>query len=693
VHTGVVPLFSLPVRGAQAFGRTFAAAARSKRPSDWVAIALVMALVAGGAIVTGWTLRYGLAVNRLTLGVGDLVFYGGDGKAWFRMNEQRRDVPLDRISPHLRHAVIAVEDQRFRYHPGIDPIGLGRAVVNNLRAGARREGGSTITQQLARTLYLSNARTWGRKGKEAVLACMLELRLSKDQILELYLNRVYLSAGIYGVEAMASALFGKPAADLTLGEAALIAGLVQAPSALSPWTNLEGARTRGELVLERMHAQGYITERELQDGRRQRLRVRPHPGIADAKGGYAKEFLRQQFRQQFGGDHPPDWQVHTTVLPAVQDAAERAVADGLRRLGKRDLQAALVALDPATGDLLAIVGGRDYRTTPFNRAARSRRQPGSAFKPFVYAAALSRGFSPVSTVSGLATMTVEGQDEWNPRNATGAVPDELTLREAFIESNNRAAVVLQQEIGTRPVLRLASETGLPDQPNVPSLALGSGLVTPLALTAAYAAFPGGGYVARPRAIRRVLDQQGSVAFERRVVREQVLSPEVAYQMVSLMRDVVDRGTGIGVRAAGIRFPVGAKTGTTNEFKDAWFVGYTSAVVVGVWVGFDQPATIGSNAFGSRVALPIWADFVRRTAKTLQPAEFARPRGLRDEELCRISYLRPVEQCPTYVEYFKAEDQVPGRLCEIHKGSLKQRARRAVEGFFRGVGGKLKDIFR
>jgi 1A family penicillin-binding protein len=689
----VLKILGAAGRGARAFGRAVWGGVRSKRPSDWVAVLLMVALVAGGTLVTGWMVRYGVQINRLTQGVGDLVFYGGDGRPWFRMNEQRRDVPLEQISPHLRHAVVAIEDQRFRYHPGIDPIGLGRAVVNNVRAGATREGGSTITQQLARTLYLSNARTWGRKGKEAVLALMLEFRLTKDQILELYLNRVYLSAGIYGVEAMARALFAKPAAELTVAEAALIAGLVQAPSTLSPWSNLDGARTRSAVVLERMHAQGYITEDELRAARTQRFKVRPHPGIADAKGGYAKEFLRQQFRAQFGGDHPPDWQVHTTILPAVQEAAERAVADGLRRLGKRDLQAALVALDPATGDVLAIVGGRDYRSTPFNRAVRSRRQPGSAFKPFVYAAALSRGYSPISTIGGLSRITVEGRDEWNPRNATGEIPDQLTLREALIESNNRAAVVLQQEIGTRPVLRLASDSGLHDLPNVPSLALGSGLVTPLALTAAYAAFPNGGFVVRPRAIRRVLDQQGSVAYEQRVSREQVLTPEVAYQMVSLMRDVVNRGTATGVRNAGIRFAVGAKTGTTNDFKDAWFVGYSSAVVVGVWVGFDQPASIGPNAFGSRVALPIWADFMRSTAKSLRPGEFVRPAGVRDEELCRVTYLRPVDECPTYVEYFKPDDQAPGRLCELHRGTVKQRARRAVEGFFVGLGKKLKGIIR
>ena len=662
-------------------------------PRDWIAVALLVVFIVGAALTTGWLTRYGIAINRLTYGVGDLVFYDGNGRAWFRMNEQRRDVPLVRISPHLQRAVIAVEDRRFRYHPGVDPIGLVRATLRNVREPGTVEGGSTLTQQLARTLYLSNAKTYGRKIKEAALALLLELRLSKDDILELYLNRVYLSAGVYGVEAMSNNLFGKQAKDLGVGEAALVAGLIQAPSALSPWSNYEGALRRRNTVLARMREAGYISDAELSAARRQRPRIKPHPAAQDARAGYAKEYLRQQFRSRFGGDQPPDWQVHTTLLPAVQDAAEKAVADGLRRLGKPDLQAALVALDPRTGNVLAIVGGRDFRQTSFNRASRSRRQPGSAFKPFVYAAALTRGRSPVSVIDGLETIAPQGTEEWTPRNARGEVVDQLTIRQAMIESNNRAAVALQQRLGSRPILRFASDAGLRGQPDVPSLALGSGLVTPLDLTAAYAVFPNGGYRIVPRAIVRVLDQQGDVALDEPVQREQVLPQTVAFQMVSIMRDVVDRGTATGVRQWGIRFPVGGKTGTTNESKDAWFVGYSSTAVVGVWVGFDQPATMGANAFGSRMALPIWADFMRRTSRVLKPASFAVPAGLLQEELCRLSYMRPLDDCPTYIEFFKEGDDIPNRLCTIHRGSLKQRAQRAIEGFLSGLGRRLKDIVR
>jgi 1A family penicillin-binding protein len=662
-------------------------------PRDWIALALVAALIVAGAVTTAWLTRYGLAVDRLTRGVGDLVFYDGTGRAWFRMNEQRKDVPLARISPHLQHAVLAVEDRRFRYHPGIDPIGLVRATVRNVREPGTVEGGSTITQQLARTLFLSNAKTYARKLKEAMLALLLEVRLSKDDILELYLNRVYLSAGVYGVEAMSNNLFDKHASELSAAEAALVAGLVQAPSALSPWSNYDGALRRRDTVLRRMHEAGYLTKAELRAARRQRPRIRPHPGAQDARAGYAKEYLRQQFRARFGGDQPPDWQVHTTILPAVQDAAEKAVADGLRRLGRRDLQAALVVLDPHTGHVLAIVGGRDFRESSFNRAWRSRRQPGSAFKPFVYAAALIRGRSPVSVISGLETIAPQGTEEWTPRNARGEAVDELTIRQALIESNNRAAVALQQKMGSRPILRLAADVGLRGQPDVPSLALGSGLVAPLDLTAAYAVFPNGGYRVRPRAIVRVLDQDGDAALEEPGERERVLPETVAYQMVSLMRDVVDRGTATTVRHWGVRFPAGGKTGTTNEYKDAWFVGYSSAVVAGVWVGFDQPATMGPDAFGSRMALPIWADFMRRSARLVRPGAFPVPSGLRQEELCRVSYMRPLADCPTYVEYFKDGDDVPSRLCPVHRGTLKQRAQRAIEGFLAGLARRLRDLVR
>ena len=656
-------------------------------------IVLGVAAAVVAAIIGTWTVRHGWSIYRLNRGVGDTVFYDAADRPWFRLDEQRRDVPLEQISTYFKDAVIAVEDHRFYLHPGIDPIALGRATVYNLRSDST-QGGSTITQQLARTLYLSNVKTYGRKAQEAVLAAMLELFLSKREILQLYLNRVYLSGGIYGVETMSRKMFRKPASDLTLGEAALIAGIIRAPASYSPWTHLDAARRRSFVVLQRMREEKKITPAQEQAARAERIQVQPLSSVSSARQGYVKEFLRQQFRDIYGGDNPPDWKVHTTFVPEIQDAAEIAVRDGLRRIGQRDLQAALVAIDPQSGNLLAMVGGSDFSVTPFNRATRSKRQPGSAFKPFVYAAALESGLSPVSMITGLRQVAVQAPEGvWIPRDERATGQDSMTLREALLESNNAAAVLLQQRVGTRPVLRLASDLGVSEQPDVPSLALGSGLVSPIDLTAAYAVFPNMGYRVRPRGLVSVDNANGSRVHQVHIEREKILSDQVSFQMITMLQDVVSRGTGAAVRTQGVRGAVGGKTGTTSENRDAWFVGFNSSVVVGVWVGFDQPQKIFEGASGSRVALPIWADFMRRTARRLPAAAFEPPDNLRREQICMLSYRRALDGCPSYTEYFKDGDSVPTQLCQIHQGSLQQRAERAIQGLFGAIGRSIRGIFR
>ena len=645
-----------------------------------------------GVVVAVWSWKQLWAVRSLTRGVGDTWFHTADGQRWFRLDEQRQDVPLRDIAPTLQRAFIAVEDHRFYMHPGIDPIGLGRAVSRNVLSG-RSEGASTLTQQLARTLFLSNRKSYTRKLREAALSLQMEAQLTKDQILELYLNRIYLSAGVYGVEPMSRRVFGKPAKSLSLAESAFIAGLARAPAALSPWSNFDGALARSHVVLARMRDAGFITADDERAARRARLRVRPYQPTSTASDAYARAYVRQLFRDTLGGDHPPDWRVDTTIMPALQEMADRVVREGLGRFGKRGLQAALVAIDPETGDVLALTGGRDPARFPFNRATRSRRQPGSAFKPLLFAAALESGFSPVSVLEGLDAIAPQGPDEWAPQNASGDTPPALTLRAALIESNNRAATLLQQRVGTRRVMRLAADAGLRDLPNVPSLSLGTGLVTPLELTTAFAMFPNGGQAVRPRGIVRILDEDRSLAFHGPVVRENVLKPEVAFQMVTMLQDVVDRGTASGARRMGVRFPVGGKTGTTDDFKDAWFVGFSSSLVVGVWVGFDQPATIGRDAYASRYALPIWSDFMRRAARVRRPQAFARPAGLEEETLCRVSYARPVQGCPVYTEYLKRGDDAPERLCTLHRGTLRERVTRTFESWTAEFARKLRGVFR
>ena len=639
----------------------------------------VAALVVAAGLATWWTARHGWAVYKLNQGVGDTVFYDADGQPWFHLDEQRRDVPFDEISTFFKDAVIAVEDHRYFLHPGVDPVGLTRAAVHNLRSSQSSQGGSTITQQLARTLFLSNARTYGRKVKEAALSAMLEIFLSKREILQLYMNRVYLSGGVYGVEAMSQKTFGKPASSLTLGEAALLAGIIRAPASYSPWSHPDAARRRSVVVLRRMREEGKITAEQEQVARREPLHIRPLAHSSSSRHGYAKQYLRQQFRDIVGNENPPDWKVHTTFVQGIQDAAESAVRNGLRRIGVPGLQAALVAIDPRTGNLLALVGGSDFSATPFNRATAGRRQPGSAFKPFIYAVALENGLSPTSTVGGLRRVAVQAPGGvWIPRDDYALTHDVMTLRDALVESSNAAAVRLQQQVGARRVIRLADALGVGGQPDVPSLALGSGLVTPLDLTAAYAVFPGGGYGVRPRGVFLVEDRDGDEVEYVHVDRQRVLSEQVSYQMVTMLQDVVRRGTASGVQQQRIGVEVAGKTGTTNESRDAWFVGFSSAVVVGVWVGFDDPQTIRAGASGSRVALPMWAEFMRRTAGQLPAEPFARPPNLRAETMCRISYDRAGDDCPSYVEYFKPGDEVPTQFCELHAGGLKQRAARVVQ---------------
>jgi penicillin-binding protein 2D len=421
-------------------------------------------------------------------------------------------------------------------------------------------------------------------------------------------------------------------------------------------------------VLGRMYEAGYLTDAELGAARRQRPRIRPHPGAQDARAGYAKEYLRQQFRARFGGDQPPDWQVHTTILPAIQDAAEKAVADGLRRLGRRDLQAALVVLDPHTGNVLAIVGGRDFRESSFNRAWRSRRQPGSAFKPFVFAAALEAGMSPGTIIDGLDGYVASAQGGYLPGGEHEI--DSTTLRSALVHSSNRAAVHLLQRVGLGATIDLANRVGLEEMPAVPSLALGTGEVSLLDLTSAYTAFANGGLLQPPVTILRIEDPNGRVIYRGQSVGRRVLSESTAYLMASMLADVVNHGTGYTARQSGFALPAGGKTGTTDDHADAWFVGFTPRLAAGVWVGFDRPQQIMRRGFASVVAVPAWAGFMK-AATTGNKAEWIQvPAGVSHIRRCRASGGLANEYCELtgevdddYVSFGHAPD-----LCALHNST-------------------------
>jgi penicillin-binding protein 1A len=660
---------------------------RLRRLRDWIIWSGILVLSTAALVCSFWALRYYPAVGRLSRGIGQTMFYSADRRPWFPLEEHRRDVPLARISPYLQQAVVAVEDHRFYNHLGIDPIGIGRAIFRDITSGGISEGGSTLTQQLARTLFLTSSRDFTRKAKEMVIAVMIEQRLSKPQILELYLNRIFLGGAVYGVEAMSQNVFGKSAADLNLSESAFIAGLIRMPSNYWPWWHYDRAAQRSRVVLARMREEGLITPDAEKQAALHPPKILAQPGLNRGAAGYAQDYLRQQFRAEFEDDNPPDWKVLTTFSPQLQREAERAVTEGLAKFRNTGLQAALVALDPQTGDVLALVGGKNFAQTAFNRAVNARRQPGSAFKPILYATALEHGLSPISMLTGLNSMRVEGHDEWEVRNASLDSRDALTLREALYESNNQAAVKLQTQVGSRPVLQLADSVGLHGLPDVPSLALGVGEVTPMQLTAAYAMFPNGGFAVTPRPFVQVLDNDNYAVLNRPIERHVVLTEATAYQMVSMLSDVLDSGTGAAARSLGVRFAAGGKTGTTDGFKDAWFVGFSTSMVVGVWVGLDQPASIGPNGYGATYALPIWADFMTHASRVRKPAQFSVPSSLETVRLCRVSHLLAREECPAYTEYFKSDDTIPDDHCNVHVGPA-QSAAQAVGGFLKKVFGGL-----
>jgi penicillin-binding protein 1A len=639
--------------------------------------ALALAAAAGVLAVGWWLATHGMAIRRLASGPSGTVFLDAAGKEWFPLDARRLDVSLARVSPALRQAVVAAEDRRFWSHHGIDPLAVGRALLHNLRRGEAVEGASTITQQLARTLFLSRERTLGRKLREAVLALLLEALLTKERILELYLNRVPLGA-LHGVEAFSRETFGKPAAELTLGEAAMVAGIIRAPSALGPRAHYELALAGARRVLARMRAEGFVTPQQERAALAERPRLADGPPPGKARSGWAQDHLRRAFRERAGDEDPPGWRVRTTLSSALQRAAEVAVADGVARLHRRGLQAALVALDPGDGGLLAIVGGADYESSTYNRAVLASRQPGSAFKPFVYAAALEQGDSPVTRVPGVRSRAFDEE-----RERVGAlVADDhpaafVTYREALARSDNEAALAVQRRAGTAAVAALARRAGLPEQPAVASLALGTGSATPLELTAAFAPFANGGFAVRPHAIAAIVDQRGETVLTDAGSRSPVLAPAAAWQVLALLREVVESGTGEAAR--GIGAPAAGKTGTTDDYRDAWFVGFVPGMAIGVWVGYDRPAPIDAEAYAARVAVPIWADFARRAAKLRPPGDFAPPGGIREVALCSVSHALPTDGCPTYLEQFKEGDAVPEERCPLHPGSLRQRLGRALGG--------------
>lgn len=571
----------------------------------WVAV-FVGTLVAYCVVTLPDPTRAGLADRP-----PNVTLLAADGTVLAERGMRRNHVRLDALPDALVQAVVNTEDRRFYYHPGLDPIGLARAAVTNYRAGRIVEGGSTITQQLAKNLFLSNARTVDRKIQETIIALWLEWRMTKAEILELYLNRVYFGAGAYGVEAAAQRYFGKSARILTLAESAMLAGLLKAPSRLAPTRSPKAAQARAAVVLDALAHSHIITAEAARDAKAKPARVRPPR--QDDGAGYAVDWLLDQL-DGFVGDATEDLIVETTIDARVQKAAAKLVAQTLDKRGPalNASQAAAVLLDH-DGAVRALIGGRDYRDSGFNRAVHARRQPGSAFKPIVYLAALEKGLAPDSLVEDRPVRI----GTWQPKNAGRSYHGEITFAESLAWSSNSVAVQAWSHVGYARIAQVARRLGIQAVLHrKPSLALGTAEVTLLELTQAYVPFANGGYGALPHGVARVRTVAGAVLYQRagsglgRIIR-----PHIASQMDDMLRGVVAYGTGRAAARPGVI--AGGKTGTTQEARDAWFIGYAGGRVLGVWVGNDDNAPM-TGVTGGGLPAEIWRGLMGLPGMAMPP---------------------------------------------------------------------------
>jgi len=617
-----------------------------------------------------------------TMAQATALFDAGGRPAFTIYREQRIDVPLAKISTHLVRAIVAIEDQRFYDHQGMDLLRMAGAAVSNFRSGTRSQGGSTLTQQLARQSFLTAEKTYTRKIKELVLARRIEAEFSKDEILEIYLNKVYFGAGLYGVEAASLGYFGRSAADLTLAQAAMLAGLVKSPSTYAPTVDLARATSRRNLVLKVMRDTGAIDPADYRQAAREGVVLEDALRGAESYGQYFKEEVRRELVDRFGHErvYEGGLKVYTTMDLEMQKAAEAEVARSLTEIEHRQaarrrtgapapaepLQAALVAMDPRTGEVRALVGGRDFRASSFDRAMQAKRQAGSAFKPFVYAAAIEGGYSPASLITNLDTPIQTLQGAWTPEDEHLATPF-MTMRTALRTSSNRAAVHMLDDVGIPSTVALAERMGVGNVPSVPSLALGAGEVTLISLTAAYGAFANQGLLPKPTLIRRVETATGDVLFEHLVSPQRVVSESTAFLMTTMLADVINSGTAWPARRVGFTLPAAGKTGTTNEYRDAWFVGYTPHLVSGVWIGYDQPRTIVAGGYAAELAVPLWGRFMMRATRGNAADWYQAPTTITTATVCRLSGKLATHECQaaeTYTDYF-VKGSEPTEYCDLH----------------------------
>jgi penicillin-binding protein 1A len=560
--------------------------------------------------------------------------------------EKREVVSLDRVPNHLIQAFVAGEDSRFFQHKGLDYLAILRALYRNIFSGEIVQGGSTITQQVVKSLLLSPEKKFARKIREAILAYRIEKYLTKEEILFLYLNQIYLGHGAYGISAAAENYFGKTIEELNPAESALLAGLPQAPSKTSPYQHPQQAKKRQLYILNRMAEEGFISSSEAIKIAKTPYVIRNKETPSIEKAFHFVEYIRRYIEEKYGKDalYKNGLQVFSTIDLQFQKTAQEAVELGLKEIEKREKypsadtpltpEGALVCFDLETGYVKAIVGGRDFKKSQFNRAIQARRQTGSAFKPIIYASALDKGYTPTSIIIDAPIIFEWGNQKWKPKNFGGKFLGPTTLRNALTHSVNVVTVKIAQDLGVDYIRDYAKKLGITSPLHHDlSMALGSSSISLFELTKAYAVFANQGGSFRPLFIKRILDRDGNLIeenlpsfyFEDSERGEPVVTPQTAFLITYLMQGVIQHGTGWRARSLGR--PVAGKTGTTDQFMDAWFIGYTPDLITGVWVGFDEERSLGENETGARAASPIWVEYMSKILKDKPQKDFSVPEGV------------------------------------------------------------------
>lgn len=618
--------------------------------------------------------------------------FAADSSLIGELYEQNRVlIPLEEIPGHLKDAIIAIEDRKFYSHWGLDLFGIARAMIRNVRAGEIVQGASTITQQLARNLFVMFDVSLSRKIKEAILALKIEQTYSKDEILEMYLNQIYFGSGAYGVEAASREFFGKSVRDLTVGESTLLAGLPKNPRDYSPHHHLDNALGRRRLVLQSMVDSGKLARVVADSVAVSEIQIAKERTSENPYAAFFIEHLRRYLEGKYGADriYHDGLKVYTTLDPYLQRVAEDSMETHLKRIEaehnydetlatyseKLDggeevglpqyLQSAVVVIEVQTGHILAMVGGRNFRHSSFNRAVQAKRQPGSAFKPFIYLSALENGYTPADIVlDAPIVLDLPNGDVWKPHNFSRRFEGEITLRRALNKSINVAAVRLLLSLGPVSAISYAHRLGVKSNlQNVYSLALGTSEVDLLELTSAYGTLGAGGVRAEPLFVKRVEDRNGKVLEENSIYREETLSPQAAYMMTNMLESVVNEGTGVGARLMGLAEPCAGKTGTTDDYTDGWFLGYTPEIVVGVWTGFDEKKTMGRNMTGAKVSLPTWTDVMKAYYHDHHADPFVQPEGIVQRFICEESGALSTSHCRHVRREIFIEGTEPTRYCD------------------------------